>query len=100
VAIILSLRLAWRKHRMDELHMTYRMATEEGSEGFYIARPLRDARDQVVDFEIVDCNQRGAEFLNERPEELVGMRISTLYAGADPARLMGWLRKAVERGFF
>ena len=100
MAMGLSLRLAWRKHRMEETQAAYRMATEEGSEGFYIARPVRDGQRQVVDFEVIDSNHRGAEFLRERREELIGKRISTLYAGADPGRLMEWLRKAVEKGYF
>jgi diguanylate cyclase (GGDEF)-like protein len=99
-AMGLSLRLAWRKHRMEETQAAYRMATEEGSEGFYIARPVRDGQEDVVDFEIIDSNHRGAEFLRERREELIGKRISLLYAGANPERLMSWLREAVAKGFY
>jgi hypothetical protein len=33
------------------------MATEKGGEGFFIARPVRDQYEVIVDFEIIDCNQ-------------------------------------------
>ncbi|MDB5841656.1 MAG: hypothetical protein JWQ23_3608 [Herminiimonas sp.] len=100
IAMALSLRLAWRKNQLDLTHATYRLATEEGLEGFYIARPVRDRDATAVDFEVVDANHRGAEFFRERREELIGARVSTLYAGANPERLLEWLSQAMEKGFF
>jgi diguanylate cyclase (GGDEF)-like protein len=100
IAMVLSMRLAWRKYKMELTQTTYRMATEEGKEGFYIARPIYDAHGAAVDFEIVDSNHRGAEFLRERREELIGKKISALYEGANPERLMGWLRQAIDKGFY
>jgi diguanylate cyclase (GGDEF)-like protein len=100
IAIGFALRLAWRKHQLAVIQATYRMATEGGNEGFYIARPIRDANGAVVDFEIVDCNQRGAQFLRQRREELLSKRISALYEGARPARLLQMLREAMEAGFY
>jgi diguanylate cyclase len=100
IAMALSMRLAWRKHKMEMTQVTYRMATEEGKEGFYIARPIYDTYGAAVDFEIIDSNHRGAEFLRQRREELIGKKISALYEGANPERLMGWLRQAIDKGFY
>jgi diguanylate cyclase (GGDEF)-like protein len=100
IAMVLSMRLAWRKYKMELTQATYRMATEEGKEGFYIARPIYGTNGATVDFEIVDSNHRGAEFLRLRREELIGKKISALYEGADPERLMGWLRQATDKGFY
>lgn len=100
IATLLSMRLAWRKHQLKVMQTTYRVATEGGNEGFYIARPIMDDQGIAADFVIVDCNSRGAELLRYRRDELVGMRISKLYERADPARIMWSLRKAMEKNFF
>jgi diguanylate cyclase (GGDEF)-like protein len=100
ITMALSIRLAWRKYKMESTQATYRMATEEGNEGFYIAHPIRDANGAIADFEIVDSNHRGAEMLRERREELIGKKISALYEGANPESLIGWLRQAMDKGFY
>jgi diguanylate cyclase (GGDEF)-like protein len=100
IATALSLQLVWRKYKMESAQASYRMATEEGKEGFYIAHPLRDAKGTVVDFEIIDSNHRGAEMLRERREELIGKKISALYQAAHPERLTQWLRQAMDRGLY
>jgi diguanylate cyclase (GGDEF)-like protein len=96
VAMGFSMRLAWRKHQLETTQATYRMATEGGSEGFYIARPVPGPGGNTVDFEIIDSNHRGAQFLRQRREELIGRRISSLYEGARPERLMTMMRQAME----
>jgi diguanylate cyclase (GGDEF)-like protein len=96
IAMGFSMRLAWRKHELEVTQATYRMATEGGTEGFYIARPIRDLNGAIVDFEIIDSNRRGAQFLRQRREELLGKRISTLYEGARPERLLKILKEATE----
>jgi diguanylate cyclase (GGDEF)-like protein len=100
IAMALSIRLAWRKYQLDLTQATYRMATEGGNEGFYIARPIRAADGAIVDFEIIDCNRRGAEFFNQLRQDLIGKRISTLYDGADLDRPMRHLCEAMETGFY
>ena len=100
IAAALSLRLAWRKHNMELMQNTYRMATEGGNEGFYIARPIWQKDDSIADFEIIDCNQRGAELVRHRREELIGKSVLSLYAGADPDRMLGMLREAMQMGAF
>lgn len=99
-AIGFSMRLAWRKYQLAVTQETYRMATEGGNEGFYIAHPIGDAHGAVVDFEIVDSNQRGAEFLGRRREELLGKRISSLYEAARPELLLQILCEALASGFY
>jgi hypothetical protein len=57
IAIALTAELAWRKHRLNLTQAKYRLATEEGSEGFYILQPVRDRQDLITDFYVIDCNQ-------------------------------------------
>lgn len=77
VAILtgVSVRMA-RRHRQSEgVRAAYRMATESTSDGFYIVAAIRDAAGEIVDFQVVDCNERGAEFFSVQREQLLGLRM-------------------------
>ncbi|MES2536298.1 MAG: EAL domain-containing protein [Pseudomonadota bacterium] len=100
IAMMLSLHLAWRKHELESAQATYRVATEGGNEGFYIVRPLYGGHGEIDDFEVIDSNHRGAELLRQRREELIGIKISHLYASANPARLIEMLHHALEHGSY
>lgn len=95
-----SLRLAWRKHQLEMTQATYRMATEGGSEGFYIIRPIKNENGDAIDFEVIDSNLRGAELLRQRREELIGKRVSDLQEEIDANGLNKMLREAMESGIF
>ncbi|MGV3654359.1 MAG: bifunctional diguanylate cyclase/phosphodiesterase [Noviherbaspirillum sp.] len=95
-AMGLSLRLAWRKQQMAWTRAAYRLATEHGKEGFYIAHAVRGLRGGIVDFRVVDCNQRGAEMFLHRRDELIGKTVSSVYEGADPERIIKLLCDAME----
>ncbi|CAN7275507.1 bifunctional diguanylate cyclase/phosphodiesterase [Massilia sp. LjRoot122] len=86
----LYVHLRWRQFQVESIRATYRLATEDAGEGFFINRPLRDLHDVVRDFSIVDCNQHGAAMFGKRPEELIGHRLSEFYQGE-------LFRKACER---
>ncbi len=100
VAMGLSVRLAWKKHQAEEVRKTYRMATEGGNEGFYMYHALRDKNDAIVDFELVDCNERGAVFYGTTKAELVGAKLSTFHPVPYFSELMYAFRSAMESGFF
>jgi diguanylate cyclase (GGDEF)-like protein len=100
VAMALSIRLAWRKHQLHAVQATYRIATESGNDGFYIARPVHDAAGNVADFEIIDCNEPGANLLQRQRKELLGARVSSLFGNDDAVRLTQSLRQAMKEGFY
>jgi diguanylate cyclase (GGDEF)-like protein len=100
VATTLALLLAWRKHQLAMTQATYRIATEGGTDGFYIARPVYDLAGVVTDFTLIDCNERGAALLRQRREDLLGRQLSAIYEGADPTRLANSLMRAMKEGFF
>jgi diguanylate cyclase (GGDEF)-like protein len=99
IAMGFVLRLAWRKHELEAIRAAYRMATEVGNEGFYIARPVRGEGNAVLDFEMVDCNQRGVDFFKLRREEVVGHRVSRLPYGEALHEGQEILRDAIDTGF-
>jgi diguanylate cyclase (GGDEF)-like protein/PAS domain S-box-containing protein len=87
--------------KSELMQITYRMATEGGNEGFYIFRPVCGGDGNLFDFEIIDSNQRGAELLGRRREDLIGKNISGLYSQrADFERAMEILQHAAEKRFF
>ena len=98
IAMALSVRLAWRKYQLDLVKATYRKATEGGSEGFYIARPIRNEAGEIMDFQAIDCNERGAAFFRLRRKEFIGQMTSSLYDQGVVQALRGMLTKAMETG--
>jgi diguanylate cyclase (GGDEF)-like protein len=93
-----SLGLSWRKYQHELTRMTYRMATEGGNEGFFIARPVRDENGRIIDFVALDCNQRGAEFFRLRREDFIGRKASYLYDTATFAASMKMMEDAMRLG--
>ncbi|HEY5799423.1 MAG TPA: EAL domain-containing protein [Burkholderiaceae bacterium] len=110
-AVVLLLTLAstavigkslWNRRQKEEERNTYRVATDGANEGFAIFRAVRDVDNSVVDFKIVDCNDRGAMYLGTQREEALGRRFSSFYDGAHDYfhTVMGQLRHAMEVGFY
>lgn len=90
----------WKKHQLETVRATYRLATEDAGDGFFINRPVRDQHGRVVDFLVVDCNQHGAQLFGLQRDKLVGHRVSEFYRGAVFARTMARLCEALEKGIF
>ncbi|GGC61194.1 hypothetical protein GCM10011396_05220 [Undibacterium terreum] len=100
VASIMSARLSWRKHQAREVRDTYRLATEGTDDGFYMMNALRDLQGQIIDFQFIDCNARGAEFFGLNREELIDVKLSSLQGEAYFKVLLAIYSKAMETGFY
>ena len=90
----------WKQHQIEAIRSTYRLATEDAGEGFFINRPLRDRQGRVCDFEIVDSNQHGADMFGKQPHELIGHRLSEFYRGELFEAACARLRSALETGLY
>ncbi|MFC0252923.1 bifunctional diguanylate cyclase/phosphodiesterase [Massilia consociata] len=90
----------WKQHQIETIRATYRLATEDAGEGFFIHRPLRDAHGRVVDFEVVDCNQYGAAMFGKQTQQVVGHRLSEFYQGELFHAACERLCQALETGLF
>ncbi|MES2534948.1 MAG: EAL domain-containing protein [Pseudomonadota bacterium] len=96
-----SARLAWRKHQAAQVREVYGIATEGGSEGFFMWDALRDPQGVVNDFIITDCNERGASLYGLRKSEMLGRRLSSVYESrAYFEQLMRTYISAIEAGFY
>jgi diguanylate cyclase (GGDEF)-like protein len=99
-ATYLSVRLAWKRYLTEKAREDYWIATEGGSEGFYMWRTLRDGAGNIVDCEIDDCNERGAGFFGLQKSEMLGKRLSTLYEKSYFGQLMQTYRLADQAGIY
>ncbi|MFC3461469.1 putative bifunctional diguanylate cyclase/phosphodiesterase [Massilia haematophila] len=100
LASVLSLRAAAREREHEAVRLAYRTATESANDGFYMAAPLRDRKGQIVDFRIIDCNERGAAFYGFLRADLVGRAVSTLDRGLAGAEVIATYRLAMSNGFY
>jgi diguanylate cyclase (GGDEF)-like protein len=100
IATVLSSRVAWRQHQAEKAREVYGIASEGGSEGFYMWRSIRDKRGTTVDFEVVDCNERGAAFYGLRKSQLLGKKLSAIYDKNFFARVIAQCSRAENEGFY
>jgi diguanylate cyclase (GGDEF)-like protein len=100
VSTFLSVRLAWRKHLAEAVRNTYRVATEGGNEAYFMGRAIREKTGSVVDFEIVDCNDRASNLVGTGKEALINTKFSVIYQGAFFKKVMGTFCAAMESGFY
>lgn len=99
-AMVLTVEMAWRKHQLFLTYATYRLATEDGSEGVYIYQPIFDQTGRITDFRLTDCNHRAAEFFKVRRETLINRTVSSFRKAIDAQNLMRWLNEAWDKGAF
>jgi diguanylate cyclase (GGDEF)-like protein len=98
-ASMLSQRAARRARELAEVQRAYRTATESGNDGFYMVAPVRDRKAGIVDFRIVDCNERGAFFYGMTRDSLVGSLVTRLDRGVGASELVANYRQAMATGF-
>jgi diguanylate cyclase (GGDEF)-like protein len=97
LAAVMHARFAHERHQLGLSQAAYRKATEGGNEGFYICQPVR--RDcTVIDYVTLDCNDRGAAFLNLTRKTVVGSLLSSLRGHLSVTRTKQLLDHALEHG--
>ncbi|MDN4039689.1 EAL domain-containing protein [Massilia sp. YIM B02443] len=99
VGAALTHRATLREREQDEVRRAYRTATESGNDGFYMAAAVRARDGQILDFRIVDCNERGAFFYGVTRDQLVGSSLSQIDSSLFGEELLSTYRKAMEAGF-
>lgn len=96
-----SARLLWRNHQAEEVKNTYRMAVDAAREGFYMVRPLHDGNGVIVDFEVADCNERGASYYGMQREQLLGKRFSCFGStGGYSKEVISLFSQAMTTGYY
>jgi diguanylate cyclase (GGDEF)-like protein len=100
VGLNFSSRLAKKRKAAEELKNTYRLATEAAREGFFTVKAVYDRNKVIEDFQIVDCNDRGAEFIGYSKAFLTSALFSSVYTGARAQQVFAVFRGAMESGYY
>lgn len=100
VAIVFSSKLAKRRRAEENVRRTYRMATDAANEGFYMLLPLHDSQNNLVDFQIEDCNERAAALLGMLRGHLVGFPASSSMAPQLHADFLAICQRALAHGVY
>jgi diguanylate cyclase (GGDEF)-like protein len=90
----------WQAQYAREVHEAYRLATENGRDGFYMLRALYGRSKEIVDFLIEDCNERGARYRGLPRGSLIGKTLSATMPGLFESHMLPACRQAMETGFF
>ncbi len=97
---VLARRALLREREQEAVQRAYRTATESGNDGFYMAAAVRGRDGEILDFRIVDCNERGAYFYGMTRAALVGSNLSEIDDSLFGEALFDTYRKAMEAGFY
>ncbi|MET0963951.1 MAG: diguanylate cyclase [Noviherbaspirillum sp.] len=95
-----SARLAWRKQLAEDIRNTYLLAMEGGQEGFFMVRALYSQQQEVIDFVVEDCNERGAAYAGFSKEELLGTRFTEFESYPHLDKMLAVCRQAMATGFY
>ena len=100
VGMLLSLRLAIRKRETEKAREAYGIVTEGGNDGFYMWRAVRNKDGELIDFEVLDCNERGAAIFGKNKAEFIGSHASRHYSPEYFDKLLPTFREAMETGYY
>lgn len=96
IAMLLSMQIARRKRQLAALQSSYRRATEEAGEGFFIARPIYGSNGELKDFQVLDCNSNGAALFGWRRNDLLQKCLSSLGSPFEFQVTMEVMRKGMS----
>lgn len=96
--VLLLVVLLWRYRRSIRALTNYQMARDAGQESFYLACTVTSAHGHLLDYQISDCNVRGAALLGFGRTDLIGMRLSTLYGDDPNQHLLGIFADRLDNG--
>ncbi|MGZ9710878.1 bifunctional diguanylate cyclase/phosphodiesterase [Glaciimonas sp. GNP009] len=101
VAVFFNGRLAWRKHQFIQAREAYGISSGGGNEGFFMLAAQGRRGAGIVDFIITDCNEYGAAQYGLTRNELVGRRLSGMYANLPYfEQLMRTYVEAINTNFY
>ncbi len=100
VGLWFSQKLAARRRAEENIRATYRVATDAAHEGFYMLRPVCNARGELTDFHIEDCNDRAAVLLGTTRSSLTGKLASQLIRNGLRENLLYICRRALADGMY
>ena len=99
VGFALTSSLLRRNADASQIRMAYRLATENGKDGFYLYQTVRDANGLIINFRIIDCNEQAAKFVGRSKEKIIGTTFADYYGRtAHHDQLVDTYRRYYELG--
>lgn len=98
VGVAFTIRLEWRRHQAEQVRALYGELGEKGGEAFYLVAPVHKDGVYSGDWQVVACNERGAEMYGLQRHELIGRRLSRIYRPEQLDKLRVLLEKALAEG--
>jgi diguanylate cyclase (GGDEF)-like protein len=101
IAMLFSRAYYRKKHEKKNVMKTYRLATEAGSEGFYILKPSFDEHKKINSLIVLDCNEKGAEFHGLSRNAFLNVQLENFYGknGISFFKLAQACGLAIKHGF-
>lgn len=90
-----QIRQAAQRRHEAAVQSTFRLAVDGAREAFYMMVPVIEEDDWLVE----DCNERGAELQGRSRSQLIGCRLSQLYAGRELESVLVFCRRVQRNGF-
>jgi diguanylate cyclase (GGDEF)-like protein len=101
LGMAITARLVWRNQQAEKVRNAYRMAVDAAREGFYMVRPVHAPKGAIIDFEVADCNQRGASYYGLNRRQMLGRRLRSLVpSGADADNAIDLFIRAMQSGYY
>ena len=79
IAFFTSIRLRLKDVEAENIRRAYRIATENGKEGFYLWKRVFNSNGEIIDYKIADCNEYGAALYKMSKKEMIGKTITDIY---------------------
>ncbi len=98
VGVAFTIRLEWRRHQADQVRALYGELGQKGGEAFYLLAPLQRDGAYAGDWQVTDCNERGAEMYDIQRRDLIGRRLSQLVGPERFRQYLAPLEKALAEG--
>ncbi|SNT37717.1 PAS domain S-box-containing protein/diguanylate cyclase (GGDEF) domain-containing protein [Noviherbaspirillum humi] len=99
VGMAFAIRLAWREQQDEAVKNIFRLAVDGAREGFFMIRPVYGRNGHPSDYQIEDCNERGASMVGHAKRDLIGKYFSTLYSGEFLQKMNAFFQRGLESGF-
>lgn len=99
LAAYFSTGLAARKREARQVVNTYRLAVDAAQEGFYMLKPIYDAKGSILDFRVEDCNERAAALIGVLRDQVLHHSLSRILPQEYERDTVRVLRRVMEIGF-
>ena len=87
------------KRQVEETKRTFHLAVDAAKEGFYMVRAIYHGN-EIADFVVEDCNERGAEMIGHSKKALIGKRLSDFSTSVWRLNFLSAFRVAMDKGYY